>query len=118
MHGMYNYIPETNHVPTLYSIEAVLYLQSVLSVIILPMKYVLYLYISTSCNMCAVPSMAVFCSYLVSCSPSRLLRYSLCDFERVPVAPSITGITLLSHSTCAEFLLYGLYILESSQLLS
>ena len=29
MHGIYNYIPETNHVSGAYSVAAVLYLQSV-----------------------------------------------------------------------------------------
>ena len=33
-HGIYNYIPETNHVPTVYSIAAVLCLQSVPHVVI------------------------------------------------------------------------------------
>jgi hypothetical protein len=30
MHGIYNYIPETNHVSGVYSVAAVLYLQFVL----------------------------------------------------------------------------------------
>ena len=34
MHGIYNYIPEKNHVPTVYSVAAVLYLQSVLHVML------------------------------------------------------------------------------------
>jgi hypothetical protein len=32
MHANYNYVPETNHVYTVYSVAAVLYLQSVLHV--------------------------------------------------------------------------------------
>jgi len=64
MQGIYNYIPETNHVSMIYSVvAAVLYLQSVLHVprnVILPLKYVLHFYISTSRGMCAVPNMAVF----------------------------------------------------------
>ena len=32
MQGIYNYIPETNHVSRVYSVAAVLYLQSVLHV--------------------------------------------------------------------------------------
>jgi len=39
--------------------------------------------------MCAVPSMAVFCSSLTSCFPGMLLSYCLNDFEMVPVAPVI-----------------------------
>jgi hypothetical protein len=36
----------------------------------------------------------------------------------VPVAPIITDIIFVLHSILAVFILYGLYILESSQLLS
>jgi hypothetical protein len=42
---------------------------------------------------------------LISCFPGMLLKYFLKDFEMVPVAPIITGVTLFLHSTCAEFLL-------------
>ena len=48
MHGIYNYIPETNHVYSVYSVAAAVYLQSVLRVMLLPMLNVLYFYISTS----------------------------------------------------------------------
>jgi hypothetical protein len=34
MHGIYNYIPETNHVSSVHSVTAVLYLQSVLHVML------------------------------------------------------------------------------------
>ena len=43
-----------------------------------------------------------------------LLRYCLSDFEMVPVTSPVS--LLLSHSTCAEFLLWGFYILKSSQI--
>ena len=56
-------------------------------------KYVLYFYISTFCSMCAMPTMAFFCSSLISCFPGMLLRYCVNDFEMVPVTPLITGIT-------------------------
>ena len=52
-----------------------------------------YLYISTSRSMCAVPNMAVFCTSLISSFPGMLLRYFLSDYEIVPLAPVITGIT-------------------------
>ena len=45
--------------------------------------------------MCAVPNMAVFCSSLTSCFPGMLLTYYLNDFEIVPIAPIITGITFV-----------------------
>ena len=57
------------------------------------MKYVLYFYISIFRSMCAVPNMASFCSSLISCFPGMLRRYFLNDFEMVPAAPVITGIT-------------------------
>ena len=63
--------------------------------IILPMKYVLYYYISTFHSMCAVPNMAVFCSSWMLCFLGMLLRYCLSDFWMVPVAPIVTGLLLL-----------------------
>ena len=48
IHGIYNYIPETNQVSSVYSVAAAVYLQSVLRVMLLPMLNVLYFYISTS----------------------------------------------------------------------
>ena len=59
------------------------------------MKYVLYFYISTFLSVCAVPNMAVFYSSIISCFPGMFLRYCLSDFEMVPVAPLITGITFV-----------------------
>jgi hypothetical protein len=53
MHG--SYLPETNHVSTVYSVAAVLYLQFVL-----PAKYVLYFHISTFRGTCAVPNTAIY----------------------------------------------------------
>ena len=47
---------------------------------------------STSRILCAVPSMAVFLSPLISCFPGMLLRYCLNDFEMVSVAPIVTGV--------------------------
>ena len=52
--------------------------------------------------MCAVSNMAVFCSSLTACFPGMLLTYFLNDFEIVPVAPIITGITFVFtfHTRC------------------
>jgi hypothetical protein len=44
-----------------------------------------------------VPSTAVFCSSLISCFPGTLLKYFLKDFEMVPVAPIITGVTCVYY---------------------
>ena len=46
-----------------------------------PMINILYVYISTFRDICAVPSLAAFCSSLLSRSPGKLLRYFLNDFE-------------------------------------
>jgi hypothetical protein len=50
---------------------------------LLPTINVLYLYISTSRSTCAAPSVAVFCSSLMSCFQGMLFRYFLDDFEMV-----------------------------------
>ena len=93
MQGIYNYIPETNHVCKVYSVAIVLYLQFVLHVMFSPVKYVLFFYISTFRSMCAVPNMAVVCSALILCFPGMLLSYCLSDFELVPFTLIITGIS-------------------------
>jgi len=56
--------------------------------------------------MCAVPNMTVFCSSLTLCFPGKLLTYFLNDFEKVPVAPIITGITFVFtfHMRCVSIL--------------
>jgi len=69
------------------------------------MLNVLYFYIITSQSMCAVPSMVAFRSPLISYLPDLLLRYFLDDSETVLVAPIITSITLLLHSTFGGLLL-------------
>ena len=50
---------------------------------------------STFRSICAVPNIAVFCISLTSCFPGMLLKYFLNEFEIVPVAPIITGITFV-----------------------
>ena len=66
------------------------------------MLNLLYFYISTFRSMCAVPNMAVLCSSLTSWFPGMLLTYFLNDFEIVPVARIITGITFVFtlHMCC------------------
>jgi len=62
--------------------------------VISTVKYVLHFYISTSRSLCVqCPIWLFFCSSLISCFPGTLLRYCLSDFEMVPAAPNITGIT-------------------------
>ena len=113
MQGIYTYIPETNYVPREYSAAANLLLYMVLTSL-LSVLNLLYFYISTFRSMCVVSNMAVFCNSLTSCYPRVLLTYFLNDYEIVPVAPIITGITFVFtfHMSCIS-----LYIVESSRLL-
>ena len=95
MQGIYTYIPETNYAPKEYSVAAILLLLFMVLLLLVPVLNLLYFYICTFRSTCAVPSMAVFCSSLTSCFPGMLLTYFLNDFEMVPVAPIITGITFV-----------------------
>ena len=105
MQGIYTYIPETNYVPREYSVAAILLLPFMVLMSLVSVLNLLYFYISTFRSVCSVPNMAVFCSSFTSCFPGMLLTYFPNDFEIVPVAPIITGITFVFHSTCAVFLL-------------
>ena len=95
MQGVYTYIPETNHVPREHCIAAILMLLFMVRILVVPALTPLYLNVSTFRSMCTVPNMAVFCSSLTSWFPGMLLTYFLNDFEMVPVAPIITGITFV-----------------------
>ena len=75
MQGIYNYIPETNHVSRVYSVVTMLYLQFMVHVMFFHMFIVLYFYIShfQSSHLCAVPNIVFyvfhwFCAFLVCCS--------------------------------------------------
>ena len=102
MLGIYTYIPETNYVPREYSVAAILLLLFIVLISLLSVLNLLYFYISTFRSMCAVPNMDVFCSSLTSCFPGMLLTHFLNDFEIVPVAPVVTGITFVFtfHMRC------------------
>jgi hypothetical protein len=65
MQGIYNYIPETNRVSSVYNIAEILYLQFMVHVMLPPMVNVLYFYISTFLSMTTMPNMAVFCSSFI-----------------------------------------------------
>ena len=93
MQGIYTYIPETNYVPREYGVAAILLFLFMVLISLVSVLNLLHFYISTFRSMCAVPNMAVFCSSLPSWFPGMLLTYFLNDFEIVPVAPIITGIT-------------------------
>jgi len=66
------------------------------------MMNVSYFYIGTFRSMCAVPNTTAFSSYLNSYLPGRLLRHFTNNFEIVPVASIITGITFVYtfHKSC------------------
>jgi len=102
MQGIYTYIPETNYVPREYSVAAILLLLFMVLISLVPVLNLLQFYISAFRSMCAVPNMAVFWSFLTSYFPGVLLTYFINDFEIVPVAPVITGITFVFtfHMRC------------------
>jgi hypothetical protein len=95
MQGIYTHIPETNHAPKEYNVAAILSLLFMAPISLAPVLALMYFYITTFRSMCAVPNMALFCSSLTSWFPGMVLTYFLNDFEMVPVAPIITGITLV-----------------------
>jgi hypothetical protein len=66
MQGIYTYIPETNDVPTEYSVAAILLLLFMVLISLVTVLNLLYFYVSTFRSMCAVPNMSVFCSSLTS----------------------------------------------------
>ena len=95
MQGIYTYIPDTNYVPREYSVAAILLLLFMVLTPLVPVLNLLYFYISTFRSMCAVPNEAVFWSSLTSRFLRKLLKYFLNDFEIDPVAPIITGVTIV-----------------------
>ena len=108
MQDIYTYIPETNYVPREYSVAAILSLLYMGLISLVPVLNLLYFYTSTFLIMCAVPNMADFCCSLTSCFPGMLLTYFLSDFEIVPVAPVITGITF-----CESYVYWTVHHLDS-----
>jgi len=107
MQGSHTHIPETNHVPRGYIVAAILSLMFMVPLFLVPALALLFLYVSSSRSMCAVPNMAVFCSSLTPWFPGMSLPYFLNDLEMVPVAPIITGITLVFtfHMRCLLLIL-------------
>jgi hypothetical protein len=57
------------------------------------LQHVLYIYVCTFHNICALLNTAVFCSSPLSTFPHMLLRCGLSDSEVIPAASIITGIT-------------------------
>ena len=73
MQGIYTYITETNHVPREHRVTATLVLLFMVLISLVTALTSLYLYVITFRSTCAVPNMAVFCSFLTSCFPGMLL---------------------------------------------
>ena len=113
MQGIYPYIPETSFVPREYSVAAILSLLFMVLISLVPVLNLLYFYISTFRSMCAVPIMAVFCSSLISYFPGVLLTYFLNEFEIVPVAPIIAGISFVFtfHMRCISIIIIIIIII-------
>jgi hypothetical protein len=95
MHGVYSYIPETNHVLMAHSVAAI-------CVKIYGTDNVMFHV--TFCTFTLVPSKVQYvcsakCISLISFFPVLLLGNCLNNFEMVPVAPIITGITFVLYTT-------------------
>ena len=54
-------------------------------------------------SMCAVPSVAIFCSSLMTCFSGMLFKYFLNDFRWFPVALTMTGITFVYIPRALDF---------------
>ena len=80
------------HVSRVYSIAAFLYLQFVLHAVLF---HTWNMFCSFTLVLSEVPNMAVFCSALILCFFRMMLRYCLSDFEMVPFASIISGITFI-----------------------
>ena len=65
MQGIYTSIPETNYVPREYSVAAILLLLFMVLISLVSVLSLLYFYFSTLRSVCAVPNMAVFCSFII-----------------------------------------------------
>ena len=98
MQGIYTYIPETNYVPREYGVAAILLFLFKVLISLVSVLNLLYFYISTFRNMCAVPNMAVFCSSLTSQFPGMLLTYYYYYYYYyyVTVAAAATATNLLT----------------------
>jgi len=99
MQGIYTYIPETNYVPREYTVAAILLLLFMVLISLVSVLNLLYFYISIFRSMCAVPNMAVFCSFLTSCIPGMLLTYFLWQVVRPWTHYLQTGLDNLPAAT-------------------
>ena len=109
MQGIHTHIPKTNHVPRGYIVAAILSLLFMVPLSLVPALALLFFYVSTYWSTCAVPNMAVFCSFL-TWFPGMSLTYFVNGLEMVPIAPIITGITLdFTFYMCCISIVRSLY---------
>ena len=86
MQSIDTYIPVTNYVPRECGVASILLLLFMVLISLVSVLNLLYFYITSFRNICAVLNMAVFCNSSTSSFPRMLLTYFLNDFEIVPVA--------------------------------
>ena len=110
MQGIYNSIPETNHVSTVYSVAAVLYLQSVIHVMLfLVMSCTFTLTLLTVC-VCSAQYMAVFCSSLISSFPRYVAQVLSEWFWNCSSRPSCYWYHFCFHIPHAPNLYYWVFL--------
>jgi len=123
MQGMYNYTPETNHVSRVNSVAAVLYIQFVLHV--MPFRQwnmfcTFTLALPVVCVCSAQNGCFLFCIFLISFFPGTVFKCcQIFFFYRYGCSrPYYCRYHFCLHIPHTLNLLWGLYIFESSQLLS
>jgi hypothetical protein len=62
-------------------------------IMLFPVLNLLCFYVSAFQSMCAMPNMAVFCSFSILCFPSMFLGYFWNDFEITAAAATTTTTT-------------------------
>jgi hypothetical protein len=77
MQGIHTHNSETNHVPRGYIVAAILSLLFMMPLSLVLALALLFFHVSTFRSVCAVPSMAPFCSSLTSWCPGMSLTYFL-----------------------------------------
>ena len=114
-HSVYNYTSkQTTFLVYIYSVAAVLYLQSVLHVMLFPLFSMFCTFTSALPAVCS----AQYGSFLQLLTFALSRYVALSHFQTVPVALLLPVSLLYLQSTCAQFLPYSLHILGFSQLLS
>jgi len=102
MHAIYTQTPcrHTHGVPTVHNVAATVRYNICYMLCYFPRQTFCTLH--QHFQQCAAPSVAVFCSSLMSSIPGTF-RYFVNDFEMVPFAPTMTGTNSVLHCRCAAF---------------